>query len=187
MTRPQLSPSVSALGTVYWITGLSGSGKTTIARLFANAVQSRGGRPILLDGDELRDVLGQSFGYTSEERLRLAMVYCRLCRSLASQGFDVIIATVAMFSAIRDWNRNNLGSYREIYLRVPIQVLIQRDPKEIYSRAQRGEISNVVGIDVPIDEPRTPDLIIDNFGSCTPERAVDRILSEVWNADGRHV
>jgi adenylylsulfate kinase len=172
------SPAVAgtASGTVYWITGLSGSGKTTVSQLLVTRFRSMGRHVIMLDGDELREVFGHSFGYSAEDRARLAMVYSRLCRSLAVQGFDVIIATVAMFSTVRDWNRNNIEQYREIYLTVPIELLAERDPKGLYARARRGEVQNVVGVDLPVDAPRNPDLVIENFGACTPEIAVQRIL-----------
>jgi adenylylsulfate kinase len=166
-------------GAVYWITGLSGSGKTTVARLLVARFRGLGAHPVFLDGDELRSLFGNSFGYTNDERLRLAMVYARLCHALSGQGFDVVIATIAMFSKVRSWNRENIGDYREIYLRVPIPVLASRDPKGLYARALRGEVQNVAGIDLAVDEPLTPDLVVDNYDHCTPEMAVDAIVASV--------
>ena len=167
-------------GCVYWITGLSGSGKTTIARLVVEKFGER--RPVLLDGDELRDVFGGGFGYSREDRLRLAMVYSRLCRALAAQGFDVVIATIAMYSDIRGWNRSNIRNYFEIYLRVPVEVLASRDPKGLYARARRGEVRDVMGIDLTFDEPEHPHLVIDNFGACTPQQAADAVFSAIGAA-----
>jgi cytidine diphosphoramidate kinase len=166
-------------GAVYWITGLSGSGKTTVARELLERLRERDVHPAFLDGDILREIFGNSFGYSNVERLRLAMVYSRLCRELSNQGFDVVIATIAMFSQVRDWNREHIRDYREIYLRVPIEILAERDSKGLYARARRGEVKNVAGVDIPVDEPRSPDLLIDNFGVCTPQRAVETILAVV--------
>jgi adenylylsulfate kinase len=172
--------SSESSGTVYWITGLSGSGKTTVSELLLARFRAMGRNPIMLDGDELREVFGGSYGFSREDRARLAMVYSRLCSMLARQGFDVIIATVAMFSSVREWNRQNIDRYREIYLAVPIETLAERDSKGLYARARRGEVRDVVGVDLAFDEPKSPDLVIENFGACTPEDAVQRIIKAVW-------
>jgi len=171
------APCASGPGTVYWITGLSAAGKTTVATGLCNRLRDAGRTAILLDGDRLRDVLGAGDAFDPADRLRLAMTYARLCRELAGQGVDVVCATISMFHAVRDWNRANIARYREIYLRVPADVLSRRDPKGIYARHRSGLQDQVVGRDLVPELPRNPDLTIDNDGAVTPADAVERIWS----------
>jgi adenylylsulfate kinase len=164
-------------GIVWWITGLSGAGKSTVAGMVRERLAA-GGRPaLLLDGDALRAALGATAAHTPEDRARLAMTYARLAREVATQGIDAVCATISMFQAVRDWNRVNVPHYREVYLRVPMAELQRRDPRGLYGRAERGEQRDVVGLDLPFEEPEAPDLVIDNFDAIDPAAAADRILA----------
>lgn len=168
---------MSGLGMVWWITGLSGAGKSTVAALVQRGLSDRGVPALMLDGDRLRAVLGQTAHHTREERLRLAETYGRLALEVASQGIDAVCATVSMFQPVRDWNRCNIPHYREVYLRVPVTELERRDPHDIYARARANLLTNVVGIDLPLDEPASPDLVIDNYGDMLPDATCARILA----------
>src|SRR5688500_8175924 len=102
-------------GKVFWITGLSGAGKSSVAQLLARRLRERGQAVVHLDGDVIREVLGlEKTSYDREDRKRLAGIYGRLCRAMASQGIDVICATISMFHDVRRWNRKNIPGYREI-------------------------------------------------------------------------
>lgn len=161
-------------GTVYWITGLSGAGKTTIgSRLYVD-IKKEKKNVVFLDGDALREVY-QDNNYTYESRKKLAFQHGRLCRMLSEQGIDVVICVIAMFDECREWNRKNISNYKEIYLYADMQELIRRDKKSLYSRALKREISNVMGIDISFEEPKTPDIIVDNSGGKTPEEVVEEI------------
>lgn len=173
----RLPPSPVLPGTVFWITGRSGSGKTTLGHAVADALRQRGRPALLLDGDVLRGILGGQHGHSREERLHLAMTYGRLAAEVASQGIDAVCATISMFHSVRDWNRAHIPRYREIYLRVPAQELERRDPRGLYARARTGTVEDMVGLDQQMEEPLHPDLILDNFGSVTPQDAVARILT----------
>jgi adenylylsulfate kinase len=163
-------------GTVWWITGLSGAGKSTVGRIVRDELASRGRPALLLDGDVLRAVLGETNAHSMDDRRRLAMTYARLAREIAAQGIDAVCATISMVQSVRDWNRAHIPHYREIYLRVPLAELERRDTRGIYARSRRGEETNVVGVDMRFDEPVAPDLVIDNVG-IEPAQAAARILS----------
>jgi adenylylsulfate kinase len=157
-----------ARGAVYWITGLSGAGKTTIGRLVFDELRRRTPAAVFLDGDILREVFGNDLGHSRADRLQSAMRNARLCRMLAEQGIDVVCATISLFRECQEWNRAHIARYFEVYLRVPMEVLVRRDQKQLYSRALRGEITDVIGVDLPVEEPQRPDLVIDNDGTRPP-------------------
>lgn len=161
-------------GNLYWITGLSGAGKTTIGTGLYQYIRQKKDNVVFLDGDMLREVY-QSKTYSAEGRRNLAFQNARLCKMLTSQGIDVVICLIAMYEDCRKWNRENIENYHEIYLRVTIDELIRRDQKQLYSRALRNEIKDVVGINMSFEEPQTPDMIIDNNGQNTPEEVVEMI------------
>jgi len=147
----------------YWITGLSGAGKTTIGNAFRDNLLSHGIHAVFLDGDELRDVLStEGDSYSHAARRRLAMSYAKLGMLLTRQGFNVICCTVSMFHSVRQWNRDNIPGYREIYIKVPISELKRRDQKGIYSGHAEGKHKNVMGLDLEFEEPLSPDIVIEN-------------------------
>ena len=146
-------------GSVVWVTGLSGAGKTTLAEKISNELRSSGWTVVFLDGDVLREALGIETQHKTEDRLTIAKKYSRICQILASQGFIVVIATISLFKEIHYWNRRNLPGYIEIYLKVPMSELKRRDPKGIYKKFQNGKVKNVSGLDLPIDEPLDADWV----------------------------
>jgi glutamine kinase len=165
-------------GRVFWITGLSGAGKTTVGMELWRRLRATGRAVVFLDGDALRTAIAEDLGHGVESRRRSAMRNARLCRLLASQGQDVVCATISLFHEIQRWNRENIPGYCEIYLRVPLHELRRRDCKGIYAAARRGDLSNVVGLDMAAELPESPDLVLDNYGSIDGAAAAERIWSE---------
>jgi len=167
--------------TVYWLTGLSAAGKTTLAQNLAQRLRANGDSVVLLDGDELREVFGAASvnadNHDWESRLALAFQYAHLCRILARQGLTVVIATISLFREIHAWNRKNLPGYFEVYLKVPIDELRRRDPKGIYRRFDAGELTDVAGLDLQIDEPEVADWVVE----FKPGRSVEEIADELMN------
>ena len=161
-----------APGRVFWITGLSGAGKTTLGQALSSRLRAAGLSVTFLDGDALRSVIAEDLGHNADNRRRSAMRNARLCRLLVGQGVDVVCATISLFHEVQRWNRDNIPGYREIYLRVPLDELRRRDSKGVYAGAR-----NVVGIDVPAEAPEAPDLVLDNYGALDVATAVDRILA----------
>ena len=146
---------------IIWITGLSGAGKTTLGEIILKKLKGRKIPTIMLDGDELRKILGV-YNFNNLEnhklvkRIDIALAYSRLCKYLSEQGFTIIIATISLYQKVHNWNKLNLKNYYEVYLEVPINELKRRDPKGIYKRYDKGEIKNIAGLDLPIDEPEFP-------------------------------
>lgn len=169
-------------GTVYWVTGLSGAGKSTIGKAYAEHLRGMGHAVIYLDGDVLREVFANDLGHSLAERLAVAMRNARLCRMLAEQGVDVVCATISMFREVREWNRAHIHNYREIYVRAPMELLVSRDPKGLYARALRGELQHVMGVDLPVEAPESPDLVLDNDGT----QPVEKLVADLIAAFGVH-
>ncbi len=145
-------------GRVIWITGLSGAGKTTLARALQARLRAQGRNPILLDGDGIRELMPGSSGHDRASRLALARFNGRLCRMLADQGQDVLCATISLFHEVQAWNRAHIAQYVEVFLDVCLDELRRRDPLGLYARHDRGEVRDVVGLDLPAEFPLRPDL-----------------------------
>ena len=163
---------------VIWITGLSAAGKTTLATAVTKRLRETGRPVVMLDGDELREALAVTDTHARDSRLVLAHKYSRLARMIARQGVTVVVGTVALFKEIHAWNRENLPGYFEVYLRVSIDELRRRDPKGIYRRYDAGEITDVAGLDLPVDEPSAPHLLIDYKPGVTPEAELEMLLKQ---------
>ena len=169
------------IGRVLWITGLSGAGKSTLASEVVSRLRVAGKEVVMLDGDELREVFGAAAtnaqNHGREGRLALAMQYAQLCRVIAAQGLTVVISTISLFREVHTWNRANLPGYFEVYLKVPLEELRRRDSKGIYSRFDAGELSNVAGLDLPIDEPEAADLVVE----FEPGHTVSNLAEDLLN------
>src|SRR5579862_2209714 len=132
-------------GRVFWITGLSAAGKTSIGRALSSHLRESGGRVIFLDGDSLRAAVSNDLGYSAENRRAAAMRNGMLCRMLAEQGFDVVCSTISLFHNVQQWNRENIPRYIEILVRVPLEELRRRDTKGIYRSSNDRPSANIVG------------------------------------------
>jgi adenylylsulfate kinase len=159
-------------GTVYFFTGLAGAGKTTIGSLFYRRLKACKPNVVLLDGDQLRRLSqNKHSGYTTEERRSGAFYNFEMANMLAEQGIDVVLCSISMYDDARGWARENIPNYKEIYVKVTWETLIRRDQKGLYSSGTK----NVVGVDLPYDEPKHPDIVIENDGQDTPEQIVDQL------------
>lgn len=173
---------MSEKGTVYFFTGLAGAGKTTIGGLFYQRLKEKKPDAILIDGDLSRLAAGHSTKdgkvlledrYTTEARKAGAFGSFQACKYYAEQGLDVVICSIAMYTEVRAWNRKNIENYREIYLKVTHETLYKRDQKKLYSSGTK----NVVGVDLPWDEPGHSSIVVPNDGHETPEEIVDRLFN----------
>lgn len=147
---------------VIWIIGLSGTGKTTLANQVVQRIRAENGKVVLLDGDLIRELFGNDVDHTIEGRYRNAERISVLTKYLSDQGIDVVAAVLSIFPEWREWNRKNIENYSEVYIKASMKTLLRRDIKNLYAKAIRGEISNVVGVDIPFPEPENPELVLDN-------------------------
>ena len=166
---------------VIWLVGLSGSGKTTIGRSLYSRLKTDNAATLFLDGDEVRALFShdaQSSDYSIAGRRLSGERMHRLCGWLDSQGIDVVCCVISMFPDITALNRDCYSSFMEVFVDVPLELLIERDNKSLYKSAILGEVNNVVGIDLPYAKPVSPDLIINNnFDQSEISRYVDAIIA----------
>ena len=156
---------------VIWLIGLSGAGKTTLAKEIVRLVKIEKKEVVLVDGDQIRDLFRNDLGYDLESRRVNAERICKLCQFLDKQNISVVCSILSIFPESRTWCRKNLSKYYEVYIDTPISILKERDSKGLYSKFERGEINQVAGMDLDFPEPNSADLIIKN------NKNLDNLLS----------
>lgn len=166
-------------GMLIWITGLAGSGKTTIGNLVYYDLKKERNDIVILDGDILKTIVDGEVGYSNDARRKRAYKYAALCKALVNQGLTVICCTIAMFDDVRDKNRANNSNYIEVFLDVPAEVLYERDKKGLYSGVQKGNVNNIVGVDMAVELPKNPDIVLKNYADVTPRDCADIILAAI--------
>lgn len=145
-------------------------------------MRSRGQSVVFLDGEDVRAIMDNDLGHSLEDRRTNAWRICRLCQHLDRQGIDVVCATLSNQLDTQDWNRENYTSYLEVLIDVPMDVLVARDQKGLYSGAMAGEVVDVVGLDIPFDPPPNADLVVNNSDpATTPGALADEILAAADN------
>ncbi len=162
-----------------WITGLAGSGKTTIGKEVYRRLKQQRSNVVFLDGDGFREIFGNDLGHTIEDRKKVAKQIHNMCKFLVSQEIDVVCATMSLFKEIHILNRNEIKNYLEVFIECDMEELKRRDQKGLYSKALKGEIKNVVGIDLPYDKPENADLVIDNSKKEKLDEKVETILKRL--------
>lgn len=162
-------------GQVIWLTGLSGAGKTTIARTLRSELTALGHRVETLDGDEVRENLSRGLGFSKEDRETNVRRIGFVARLLARNGVIVLASAISPYRQSRDDVRRSVESdgaqFIEIFVRCPLQVLIERDVKGLYKKALAGEIENFTGISDPYEAPLAPDVVIDSSAETVEESA----------------
>jgi len=147
-------------GICYWITGLSGAGKTTISLELVKLMRKNHKNVVFLDGDNLRNIF-KNKNYSLSERLSLSYQYSSMTKLLSDQGIHVVIAVMALFHEIHQWNRKHISNYVEVFLDVSLTELERRDPKGLYKNYRLGKISGMAGLDLKADLPIKPDFYFD--------------------------
>ena len=168
-----------AMSTVIWVMGLSGSGKTSVAKNVVEKLRKLNSIVVHLDGDDLRDALQQRGSYDQSERVKLAMSYARLSQLIANQGPIVVVSSIGLYSKVQLWLRENIEHYVEVLLDAPYELLLIRDKRGIYSRDPVLS-GPVVGKDFPPEFTTSTDLHIFLDESVTIDSCADRVLKEFF-------
>jgi adenylylsulfate kinase len=155
-----------------WFTGLSRSGKTTLAESLATCLRSRGMRVEILDGKIIRDEMGDCFGYSKEERMKVNRLLCLMARHLARHDIIPIVTAITPYQESRDFNRRELSPYIEIFADCPVEVCLTRDEQGLYKRAIRGDLKHFIGVDDPFEIPRNPDLRVSTANASIEDSAL---------------
>ena len=162
---------------VLWFTGLSGSGKSTIAIRVHQELERRGVDVEYIDGDALRDVFPAT-GFTREEREEHLRRTGYMASRLAAHGITVVASFVSPYRASREFIRRLCPGFLEIFVATPLDECERRDVKGLYARARRGEIRNFTGIDDPYEPPEHPELTLDTR-ALSVDQCVDRVLERL--------
>ncbi|MDP6691470.1 MAG: adenylyl-sulfate kinase [Alphaproteobacteria bacterium] len=166
-----------------WITGLSAVGKTSTAETVVEQLRASGEVAVMLDGDAVRDIVRDaSTGHDRDSRIANAYRICRLAQFMAKQDLIVVVATMSLFHEIHHWNRDNLPGYFEVLIEADLETLRARDFKGVYGGADGGEARNVVGVDLAVEFPEKPNLVLDNDRTTTDRRELAADLLRAFRA-----
>jgi len=165
---------------VLWFTGLSGSGKSTIANLVAKKLHALGKHTFLLDGDNVRHGLNRDLGFTDADRVENIRRIGEVARLMTDAGLIVLSAFISPFRAERQLVRGMMadGEFAEIYVETPLEVAEARDVKGLYAKARAGKLKNFTGIDSPYEAPEAPEMVVDTVGT-TAEQAAEAIVEKL--------
>src|SRR5581483_4432000 len=147
-------------GFTVWLTGLSGAGKSTIARLLECRLRDCGAKVEVLDGDVVRTHLCKDLGFSRDDRDENIRRIGFVCELLSRNGVVAIAAVISPYRAVREEVRSRIPHFVEIHMQCPLEVLVERDVKGLYKRALAGEIEHFTGISDPYEPPLAPELTI---------------------------
>lgn len=168
-------------GFVLWMTGLPGSGKSTLANLVKRKMEEEYGRYVeLLDGDEVRRGLSSDLGLSREDREEHARRVSYLAKVLSRNGVISIVALISPYHNSRQRAKELIGEedFVEVYVKASLLTCEKRDPKGLYAKARRGEITNMTGIQDPYEAPLSPQIVVDTENA-TPEESAEMLIEKL--------
>lgn len=160
---------------VIWITGPSGAGKTTLVNALAERFKKLGAGVEVLDGDGIRSKLYPDLGFSREEREMHNRVIIQMANLLVKNEVVTLVSVIAPYRETRDSARNEIDKFMEVYLKCPLELRVQRDPKGLYAKAIKGEIEGLTGYDGVYEEPENPDLVL-YTDEMSVEEQVDKLI-----------
>lgn len=178
ITRAERAFNKNQKPCLLWFTGLSGSGKSTIANALDVALHERGYHTFLLDGDNVRHGLCKDLGFSDEDRVENIRRIGEVSKLFADAGLIVLSAFISPFASDRRLVRSLFpaGEFIEVFMDTPLDTCEDRDPKGLYQKARSGEIKHFTGIDSPYEAPERPEVRLDTSGMSV-DQCVDRLIS----------
>jgi adenylylsulfate kinase len=158
-----------------WLLGPTSSGKTTIAKVFIQALSTKGIKILHYDGDEVRDFFGNDYGFTEDNRGKIVSTLAHLSSKANKAGINVIVSALTAHQSARDYIKQNIPNLLIGYISCPIDICAERDPKGLYKKAQTGEIDTLIGYNSEYIAPDDPDIIIDT-NSLDVEKCVQSLI-----------
>jgi adenylylsulfate kinase len=169
---------MSNKGFTIWFTGLSGAGKSTLSEAIEKRLVARGRNVEILDGDIVRTHLSKGLGFSREDRDTNIKRIAFVCGLLTRNGVICISAAIAPYRDARQWARQEIGNFIEVYVKCPIEVCRQRDVKGLYKLVDEGKITGFTGVDDPYEEPEHPELVVETSKESI-EESVGRIFAKL--------
>lgn len=178
VTKEDREKLLKQKGVVVWLTGLPASGKSTIARELEWRLYNMGKLAYVLDGDNIRHGLNSDLGFSPEDRKENIRRIGEVAKLFADAGIITITSFISPYREDRERARSLLkeGEFIEVYLKCPLEVLMERDPKGLYKKALAGEIKEFTGISAPYEEPLNPEIILETDKE-TVEESTEKIIS----------
>ena len=162
-------------GILFWITGLSGAGKTSISNKIYHSVKNKYGKTLYINGDEMRKIF-ELKSYDNSDRKKGAIKYSKFFKKITDQNINVLFAGMALFDDVRKWNRINVTNYLEIYIKTSLKNIIKKKYTKIYKKK-----SMLVGVDIKPEFPKKPDIIINNNFNKSIENLSNELLIKINN------
>lgn len=184
MTRADKEALLGQKGMMIWFTGLSGSGKSTIALSLERELDKRGVLCRILDGDNIRSGINRNLGFSEEDRVENIRRIAEVGKLFVDTGIVTIAAFISPTNQLREMAAEIIGKddFREIYVSTPLSVCEQRDVKGLYARARRGEIKDFTGVSAPFEAPEAPALSLDT-SKLSLEEAVNQVLQLIFESN----
>jgi len=169
---------MSNKGFTIWFTGLSGAGKSTLSEIIEKRLKARGLNVEILDGDIVRTHLSKGLGFSREDRDTNIKRIAFVCGLLTRNGVICISAAISPYREARQWARQEIGNFVEVYVKCPIEVCRERDVKGLYKLVDEGKIKGFTGVDDPYEEPEHPELVVETNKE-TVEETIERIFAKL--------
>lgn len=163
-------------GLTIWLTGMSGSGKSSVAQAVAELLRARALAVEVLDSGRIRAQINRSLGFSREEIEENTLRLAYECTLLNRNGVVAIVGSVSPYRAVRDRAREQIGDFVEVYCRCPMEVLVKRDKSGLFEKALKNEIKHVAGVNAPYEEPLKPEVLL-NTDQLTVEEAANKVIA----------
>ncbi len=165
-------------GVTIWFTGLSGAGKSTIARILEKRLKKMGRKVEVLDGDVIRTNLSKGLGFSKEDRDTNIKRIGFVCQLLTRNDVVAIAAAISPYREVRDYNRGLIGNFIEVYTKCALEECAKRDVKGLYQKAMAGEIKGFTGVDDPYEEPLNAEVVCETDKE-TPEQSAEKVFQKL--------